>query len=59
MEQEEIMGSEEARELVEYPLLAVRDAVVFPHMMIPLFVGRDRSLRAVDEALDRPPRPRS
>jgi ATP-dependent Lon protease len=52
MEQEEIMGSEEASELVEYPLLAVRDAVVFPHMMIPLFVGRDRSLRAVDEALD-------
>jgi len=52
MEQEEIMDSEEARELVEYPLLAVRDAVVFPHMMIPLFVGRDRSLRAVDEALD-------
>jgi ATP-dependent Lon protease len=43
---------EEASELVEYPLLAVRDTVVFPHMMIPLFVGRDRSLRAVDEALD-------
>ncbi len=52
MEQKEIMGSEEASELVEYPLLAVRDAVVFPHMMIPLFVGRDRSLRAVDESLD-------
>jgi len=52
MEQEEIVSPEEASELVEYPLLAVRDAVVFPHMMIPLFVGRDRSLRAVDEALD-------
>jgi ATP-dependent Lon protease len=43
---------DEGDEVVEYPLLAVRDAVVFPHMMIPLFVGRDRSLRAVDEALE-------
>lgn len=52
MEYNGIAAWEEASELVEYPLLAVRDAVVFPHMMIPLFVGRDRSLRAVDEALD-------
>ncbi len=43
---------DEGDDVVEYPLLAVRDAVVFPHMMIPLFVGRDRSLRAVDEALE-------
>jgi ATP-dependent Lon protease len=43
---------EEEDDLLEYPLLAVRDAVVFPHLMIPLFVGRDRSLRAVDEALE-------
>jgi ATP-dependent Lon protease len=43
---------DEGDDIVEYPLLAVRDAVVFPHMMIPLFVGRDRSLRAVDEALE-------
>ncbi|MDH4209358.1 MAG: LON peptidase substrate-binding domain-containing protein, partial [Anaerolineae bacterium] len=46
------MTTEEDGDLVEYPLLAVRDAVVFPHLMIPLFVGRDRSLRAVDKALD-------
>jgi ATP-dependent Lon protease len=52
MEHDGSAAWEEASELAEYPLLAVRDAVVFPHMMIPLFVGRDRSLRAVDEALD-------
>jgi ATP-dependent Lon protease len=52
MEQMDVVASEQSGEMVEYPLLAVRDAVVFPHMMIPLFVGRDRSLRAVDEALD-------
>ncbi|HUV73173.1 MAG TPA: endopeptidase La [Anaerolineae bacterium] len=52
MEQDVTTVWEEESEMVEYPLLAVRDAVVFPHMMIPLFVGRDRSLRAVDEALD-------
>jgi ATP-dependent Lon protease len=43
---------DEGDDVVEYPLLAIRDTVVFPHMMIPLFVGRDRSLRAVDEALE-------
>jgi ATP-dependent Lon protease len=52
MEQLDTETSEHSDDMVEYPLLAVRDAVVFPHMMIPLFVGRDRSLRAVDEALD-------
>lgn len=52
MEQDQVEPTEEAVDLVEYPLLPVRDAVVFPHMMIPLFVGRDRSLRAVDEALE-------
>jgi len=51
MEHNGMAAWEEASELVEYPLLAVRDTVVFPHMMIPLFVGRDRSLRAVDDAL--------
>jgi ATP-dependent Lon protease len=51
MEKDEGIARGETSESVEYPLLAVRDAVVFPHMMIPLFVGRDRSLRAVDEAV--------
>lgn len=33
------------------PLLPVRDIVVFPYMIVPLFVGRDRSISAVDAAL--------
>jgi ATP-dependent Lon protease len=31
-----------------YPVLALRDVVVFPHMVIPLFVGRDKSIQALD-----------
>jgi ATP-dependent Lon protease len=33
------------------PILPVRDIVIFPYMIIPLFVGRDISIKAVDEAL--------
>ncbi|MBE9528154.1 MAG: endopeptidase La [Proteobacteria bacterium] len=33
------------------PLLPVRDVVIFPFMIVPLFVGRDRSINAVDAAL--------
>jgi len=35
------------------PMLPVRDIVVFPYMIIPLFVGRDSSIKAVEEALSR------
>jgi ATP-dependent Lon protease len=35
----------------EMPLLPVRDVVIFPFMIIPLFVGRENSVAAVDEAL--------
>jgi len=35
----------------ELPLLPVRDVVVFPFMIMPLFVGREASIKAVDEAL--------
>ncbi len=35
------------------PVLALRDMVVFPYMIIPLFVGRDFSIRAIDEALSK------
>lgn len=35
------------------PMLPVRDIVVFPYMIIPLFVGRDSSIRSVEEALAR------
>jgi len=33
------------------PLLPLRDIVVFPHMVIPLFVGRERSVKALDDAM--------
>ena len=35
----------------ELPLLPVRDVVVFPHMILPLFVGREKSIAAVESAL--------
>jgi ATP-dependent Lon protease len=35
----------------ELPLLPVRDIVLFPFMVIPLFVGRETSIKAIDEAL--------
>ena len=41
-----------AEPTVEYPVLAARDVVVFPHMVTPLFVGRQRSVRAVEAALE-------
>ena len=37
---------------VDYPLLPVRDTVVFPRILSPLFVGRDQSVRAVEAALN-------
>src|SRR5262245_9386056 len=38
------------------PLLPLRDIVVFPHMVVPLFVGREKSVRALERAMagDRP-----
>ena len=35
------------------PLLPLRDVVVYPHMVIPLFVGREKSILALDEAMSR------
>ena len=36
---------------IERPLLPLRDIVVFPHMVIPLFVGRDKSIAALNEVM--------
>lgn len=35
------------------PLLPLRDIVVFPHMVVPLFVGRDQSINALSEAMNK------
>ena len=37
---------------VVLPVLPLRDVVVYPHMVIPLFVGRSRSIRALDRAME-------
>lgn len=34
-----------------YPVLLLRDIVIFPHMIVPLFVGREKSVKALDKAM--------
>ena len=35
----------------QFPVLPLRDIVVFPHMIVPLFVGRDKSVRALEDVM--------
>ena len=37
---------------VNYPLLPLRDVVVYPHMVVPLFVGREKSILALEQAME-------
>lgn len=47
-----VQKSDEGMEIPEtLPLLPIRDLVVFPYMIVPLVVGREKSIRALDEAL--------
>jgi ATP-dependent Lon protease len=41
----------EAKSIETFPLLPLRDVVVFPYMVVPLFVGRKKSIRAIEEAM--------
>src|ERR1700686_1849399 len=38
-------------EVRAFPVLPLRDIVVFPHMIVPLFVGREKSIRALEEVM--------
>lgn len=58
VDEKEGEGSEEEKDFIEYseipdvlPLLPVRDIVIFPYMTLPLYVGREASIAAVDKAL--------
>ncbi|AOT09429.1 endopeptidase La [Pseudoalteromonas luteoviolacea] len=42
----------ERTDRVEIPVLALRDVVVYPHMVIPLFVGREKSIRCLEAAME-------
>ena len=42
----------EAGEQNTLPLLPLRDIIVFPHMVVPLFVGREKSINALEEAMN-------
>src|SRR5690606_2707472 len=39
------------KNIIELPLLPLRDVVVYPHMVIPLFVGREKSIEALEQAM--------
>ncbi len=41
-----------SRDVIELPILPLRDVVVYPHMVIPLFVGREKSVMALDAAME-------
>ncbi|WP_241609862.1 endopeptidase La [Rosenbergiella epipactidis] len=42
----------ERSEHIDIPVLPLRDVVVYPHMVIPLFVGREKSIRCLESAMD-------
>jgi ATP-dependent Lon protease len=44
------MANTQAQQL---PLLPLRDLIIFPHMMMPLFVGREKSINALEEAMSK------
>ena len=47
------MPQEKSKTTLELPLLPLRDLIIFPHMMMPLFVGREKSINALEEAINK------
>ncbi|GIL18820.1 MAG: Lon protease [Oligoflexia bacterium] len=45
--------SEGAKTTNQLPLLPLRDLIIFPHMMMPLFVGREKSINALEDAMSK------
>jgi ATP-dependent Lon protease len=51
MPDKNVSSSHSPEEAGTYPVLPLRDIVVFPHMIVPLFVGREKSIRALEEVM--------
>jgi len=45
------MNEKDIRKIITIPLLPLRDVIVFPHMIVPLFVGREKSIAALEVAM--------
>jgi ATP-dependent Lon protease len=52
MEMASKIASNLSDDVIELPILPLRDVVVYPHMVIPLFVGREKSVSALDAAME-------
>ena len=46
------MSAQSQEKVKNLPILPLRDVVVYPHMVIPLFVGREKSILALDKAME-------
>ena len=46
-----IKNKEKGERVISVPMLPLRDVVVFPHMIVPLFVGREKSIAALESAM--------